>query len=410
MKNLSKKILGIILVILILLSANLSIAATESELNSQKEDNQQKIEESQEKQEEIQQAKGTAMEEVNQLNTQIDSYQSQINSLDSQISEANKKIEEETNKLNEAQAKYDEQQERFNTRVVALYEMGETTYLDYLLSADSITEFLSTYYIMSEIAEADTNMLDEIENQKQEIEKAKQELENSKKELTTARADKERVSQELQNTKEQKDEYVAQLSQDEQNLQQQIEELRQANVQIDQDIAAARAEAQRRLEEQKRKEQEEANKGNNSGSSNNGGTSGSSSSGFIYPVPSAYAKITTGLYYSSGAYHGAVDFGSSGINGQPVYAVADGIVVTAKALNTSYGNYIIILHDNGLYTLYAHGQAGSIAVSQYERVKQGQQIMRVGSTGNSTGPHLHFEVRNGNGSYNNRVNPMNYLP
>ena len=95
MKNLSKKILGIILVILILLSANLSIAATESELNSQKEDNQQKIEESQEKQEEIQQAKGTAMEEVNQLNTQIDSYQSQINSLDSQISEANKKIEEE---------------------------------------------------------------------------------------------------------------------------------------------------------------------------------------------------------------------------------------------------------------------------------------------------------------------------
>ena len=89
---------------------------------------------------------------------------------------------------------------------------------------------------------------------------------------------------------------------------------------------------------------------------------------------------------------------------------SDGIVVTAKALNTSYGNYIIILHDNGLYTLYAHGQAGSIAVSQYERVKQGQQIMRVGSTGNSTGPHLHFEVRTGNGSYNNRVDPRRYLP
>ena len=116
------------------------------------------------------------------------------------------------------------------------------------------------------------------------------------------------------------------------------------------------------------------------------------------------------MYYSSGAYHGAVDFGSSGISGQPVYAVADGIVVTAKALTTSYGNYVIIMHDNGLYTLYAHGQAGSITVSQYERVKQGQQIMRVGNTGNSSGPHLHFEVRLSPGLYSNRVNPTTYLP
>ena len=116
------------------------------------------------------------------------------------------------------------------------------------------------------------------------------------------------------------------------------------------------------------------------------------------------------MYYSSGQYHGAVDFGSGGINGQPVYAVADGVVVTAKALNYSYGNYIIIAHDNGLYTLYAHGQAGSIRVSEYQRVTQGQQIMNVGSTGNSTGPHLHFEVRTSPGLYNNRVNPVNYLP
>ena len=409
MKNLCRKILGIIVIILILLSSCYSsMAVTESELRNQQEENNEKIEDAKEAQEQVQQAKNTAMEEVNQLNNQIENYQTQINSLDSQIDEANKKIEEETNKLNEEQEKFDEQQEMLNQRIVALYEMGDTTYLDYLLSADSITEFISTYYIMSEIAEADKNMLDAIDNRKKEIEQTKAELENSKNSLTTAKADKERVAQELENTKSQKDQYVSQLSQEEQNLQAQIEEIQQANVQIDKDIANARAEAQRRLEEQKRKEQEAAN--NNSGSSNNGGTSSPSSSGFIYPVPSAYSRITTGLYYSSGAYHGAVDFGSGGINGQPVYAVADGIVVTAKALNTSYGNYIIILHDNGLYTLYAHGQAGSIAVSQYERVKQGQQIMRVGSTGNSTGPHLHFEVRNGNGSYNNRVNPMNYLP
>ena len=135
-----------------------------------------------------------------------------------------------------------------------------------------------------------------------------------------------------------------------------------------------------------------------------------SSSGFIYPVPSAYSRITTYMYYSSGQYHGAVDFGSAGINGQPVYAVADGVVHTAKALNYSYGNYVIIAHYNGLYTLYAHGQAGSIRVSEGQYVSQGQQIMNVGSTGNSTGPHLHFEVRTSPGLYDNRVNPVNYLP
>ena len=151
------------------------------------------------------------------------------------------------------------------------------------------------------------------------------------------------------------------------------------------------------------------NGGNNSGNSS-GGISNPSSAGFIYPVPSGYATITTNLYYSNGSYHGAVDFGTGGISGQPVYAVADGVVITAKALTTSYGNYIIIMHRDGLYTLYAHGQPGSIAVSQGQYVTQGQQIMRVGNSGNSTGPHLHFEVRTGNGLYSDRVDPRPYLP
>lgn len=76
------------------------------------------------------------------------------------------------------------------------------------------------------------------------------------------------------------------------------------------------------------------------------------------------------MYYSSGQYHGAVDFGAAGINGAPVYAVADGYVVTSTRLNGSYGNYIIIAHYNGLYTLYAHGQDGSRKVSAGQTVKK----------------------------------------
>ena len=116
------------------------------------------------------------------------------------------------------------------------------------------------------------------------------------------------------------------------------------------------------------------------------------------------------MYYDqSKKYHGAVDFGSGGIAGQPVYAAKEGTVILTANLKSSYGTYIIIKHNNGLYSLYAHGQAGSICVSEGQYVSQGQQIMKVGSTGNSTGAHLHFEIRVSPGGYNNRVNPQNYL-
>ena len=185
-------------------------------------------------------------------------------------------------------------------------------------------------------------------------------------------------------------------------MQQQIDEIQKDNASINKKIQAMQAELKRIEEEEAKKNQNKPNGGNNSSSS------GTSSAGFIRPVNS---YITTGLYYSSGAYHGAVDFGASGINGMPIYAVADGIVVTTQALTTSYGNYIIIYHpSSNLYTLYAHGQKGSIRVSELQRVKQGQQIMNVGSTGNSSGPHLHFEVRKSPGLYSNRVDPRAYLP
>lgn len=401
MKNLSKKILGIVIAILILLSTNLSIAATESELSSQKAENEEKIENAKDQQEEINEAKNTVMEEVNALNNQIGSYQSQISGLDSQIDEANKKIEAETNKLNEAQAKYDDQQEIFNTRVVALYEMGETTYLDYLLSADSITEFLSTYYIMSEIAEADTNMLEEIQKQKEEIEKTKQELENSKNELTTAKADKERVAQQLQNTKSQKDKYVAQLSEEDKKLQSQLEELQQANIQIEQEIK----EAQRKYQEQIAALENNKNNSSN-GSSSGGNYTGGGSGRFQRPVASG--TITATMYYPSGGYHGALDYGVP--VGTPVYAADTGVVLKTANLTSSYGTYVVIQHSGGLQTWYAHGTPGSICVSPGQTVSRGQQIMKSGNSGNSSGAHLHFEVRVAPYDYNTcRVDPRKYL-
>ena len=414
MKKYMFKLMGIITILIFLLQVNFSIAATTTELNNEKEQNQQQIDEKNQKKEEIQAEKSATVEEIEKITTQIQDYENQINELNTKITDLNNKIQESEEKLNKAQEDYDKQEELLEARLVANYEAGETYFLDVLLSSDSITDLISNYYLVTEIATNDAELLEKIEKEKQDIEKAKQDLENSKKELDTSKAEKQSVSTQLQSSKAEKDQYVTKLTADEQAIQSQIDELNEANKSIDAEIKQKEAEMKRKLEEYK-KQQQQNNASNSNGSNNsNGGTSTGggpvSSSGFIYPVPSAYSRITTQLYYSSGQYHGAVDFGSAGINGQPVYAVADGIVYTAKALTTSYGNYVIIMHDNGLFTLYAHGQAGSIRVSEGQRVKQGQQIMNVGSTGNSTGPHLHFEVRLSPGTYDCRTNPMNYLP
>ena len=399
MKKLSLKILGVLIILIVMLHSTVAFAANNiNQLNSQKQQNKEKINEVEEKKEEITEQKNKTVKEVEKLNSQISDYEDQIEELDSKISDLNGKIRESQEKLNKAQEDYTNQEKLLEARLVAIQEAGETSYLDFLLSSDSITDLISNYYLVTEITENDTELLEKIQKQKEDIETAKTELESSKKELTTSKASKQSVSTQLKTAKQEKDKQVAQLSEDEKKLQAQIDELNQANKSIDSQIKAAQ-EAIRKYQEQQK------NNGSSSGASTN-----PSSSGFIWPVPSAYARITTGINYSSGQYHGAVDFGCAGINGQPIYAVADGYVVTSTRLNGSYGNYILIAHTNGLYTLYAHGQDGSRTVSAGQTVKQGQQIMRVGNTGNSTGPHLHFEVRKSPGTYSNRVNPIGYLP
>lgn len=407
MKNLCKKIIGLILVIILLLSTNVSIAVSQSDINNKKneqQENNKKINETQSKIDEVKEIKDETLREVEKLNTQINEYQGQISSLENQINDASKKIEEAEEKLAQAEEDYKDQQKMIEQRMVAVYEAGETSYLDFLLSSQSLTDFISNYYLVSELTQYDTELLEKLQKQKEQIETAKRELEEGKKELTTAKSSKETVATQLKGVKSQKDAKVSELSAEEKKLQEQIAELQKDNVAINQRIQAMQAQ----IEADRKAAEEEAKKHQNNSSSGGSSTSGSSSAGFIRPVNS---YVTTGMYYSSGSYHGAVDFGAGGVNGMPVYAVADGRVVTTQALTTSYGNYIIIYHpSSNLYTLYAHGQAGSISVSQGQLVRQGQQIMRVGSTGNSTGPHLHFEVRKAPGYYSNRVNPMAYLP
>ena len=392
MKKIGLKILGVLVIAVILLQYNVVIAATKSELNASSNETDQKIEEAKEELENINSEKSEALQQVEELITQISSYQSEIDQLDAQIADKNSQIEDAQNKLNEKQEDYDSQQELLEKRLVATYEAGETSYLDVLLSSDSLTDLISNYYLISEITESDLELMDKIKKEQEEIEAAKQTLETSKQELDSPRAQKQQKTTELQNAKSEKDTYVAQLNEEEKNTQAELEQFEQDKRDIQAQLAAIA-------------KQEAANSGNSNVSNT---PNNPSSSGYIRPVVGY--SITTGWMGYSG--HTGVDYSGSGIAGKPVLAVKAGTVVTSTALKyangnyRSYGEYIVINHHDGTMTLYAHGAPGSRLVSAGQTVSQGQQIMSVGTTGNSTGYHLHFEVRV-NGT---PVNPAPYLP
>lgn len=402
MKKIGLKLLGILLIGIIFMQSNIVIGASQSDIN----ENNKKINEAKEELEEIKEEKSETMKQVENIAGQIDEYQSQIDELNTKISDLNTKISEAETNLKNAENDYTKQEKLLEARLVATYEAGETSYLDVLLSSEGVTDLISNYYLISEVATSDSEILDGIQKKKEEIENAKTTLENSKKELADSKQSKQSVASKLQETKKEKDSYVSKLSQDEKETQDKIDQLESDNKKIQNELAAAAARYQKQLEDLKKKQES----GEKVTPSNSNDTYTGGGSGYLQcPVKSG--TISTQMYYSSGSYHGALDYAVS--SGTTVYAAADGVVLTAASMSGSYGNYIVIQHPNGLRTWYAHGN-GVFYVSAGQTVAKGQAIMQSGNSGNSSGPHLHFEVRvspyswyrSGNDS---RRDPRNYM-
>ena len=408
MKNLGLKIIGLLLIGIFLLQSNIVLAESTSNLKSQQSENNKKINEAKEELEDIKEEKSETLKQVEELSSKISEYQSQIDELDDKISNLNTKISEAQANLKKAQENYTKQEELLEARLVATYEAGDTSYLDVILSSESITDLISNYYLVTEVATNDAELLEKIEQQKKDIENAKQTLENSKKELDTSKASKQSIATQLQNSKTEKNSYVAKLSEDEKKTQAELDQLQADNDKINKELKAAEERYRQQLEALKNKGNSGSSGGNSTSSS--GDTFNGGGSGFLQrPVKSG--SVTTQMYYSSGRYHGALDYGVP--SGTTVYAAADGVVLTRASLSGSYGNYIVIQHVNGLRTWYAHGN-GVFYVSPGQTVSKGQAIMQSGNSGNSSGPHLHFEVRvspyswssSGNDS---RRDPRNYM-
>ncbi len=393
------KMISFVIMFCVILHTPISIfAADKASLNSEKSNLQEKIDENTEKIEEIDREKSAVMKEVENLIYEISNYEAEISALNGEISSLKNKISEAEVQLAQEQKNYEKLDADMKDRLVVIYENGETSFLDILLGSKDLVDLISNYYLATEIAKADTEMLDEIEKKKVEIEETKKGLENNKKELEIKKENEQRANNALIEAKNIKNQKAAALSASERELEAEIEEYERQKKQID-------AQLKRIAEEEEARRRAAASAGQQTVTK----VTTPSASGYIHPIPGY--SITTGLYYSSGKYHGAVDFSGYNISGKNVLAVKAGTVVTSTALISngryySYGEYIVINHHDGTMTLYAHGQPGSRKVSVGDTVYQGQTIMNVGTTGNSTGPHLHFEVRV-NGT---RVDPRPYLP
>ena len=314
---------------------------TNMTLGEQQQEIENKLTESNNRLEYVQSELTASVQKIQELDDQITEYQNQYNELQNQISSLEQQMAETENNLQNLQNEYNKKDKLLKTRIVALYEDGDSTYLDVLLDSSNLIDFLSRYYMLEQIIEFDTNLLNELEMQIL-----------------------------MENNKIVQENYMSKLTEEERQLQEQIEQFK-----------AQQAEIERQI-------QEAINWGSGLAIQYTGGV-------MIWPIGVEGTYITSpygnrlhpiqGVY----KYHDGIDIGNAGY-GAPVIAAADGMVIYAGQMG-GYGNCVMIYHGDGLITLYGHGQ--EIKTTLGTPVKQGDIIMTVGSTGNSTGPHLHFEVR-----------------
>ena len=384
-----KKVISILLVVALLCAYTVpAIATTRQELEDQKQEAQEKKEEAESQMEEVTAEKNSVLDEISELTVQISEYESEINDLNDKIDSLETSISDKEEEIEKLEKETKEKQDLLIERLVAMYEKGQTTYLDVLLSSEDITSLISNYYRIEELASADQAVIDSIIAKQEETENAKQELEKEKNEINETKQEVEQKNESLQNAKASKQVKVASLSEEEKELQASIDEFEEAIKQADEDI--------KKLTQ------------NTSSSGGSGGYTGSFQGVLEWPLSYSYNIITsifgnrTAPTAGASSNHGAIDIGVSYV---PVYAPADGKVIIARWLS-GYGNYVMIDHGNGYYTGFGH--LSGYSVSEGDIVSTGQQIATSGNTGISTGPHLHYEVYIGGTANYYRVDPLQY--
>jgi len=377
---LTKRLIKINLIILVIVSLAMQVFANEAldELQLQKNGIEEGIINFNTQVEFIGNELSEIVLEIAELNQKILDKEMEIETLEAQEKELMKNIDKTERELEELTQKYENQKTLSEKRLVAMYEMKNTTYLDLLLNSSGISEFLSRCFLISEIASMDLELLDTVKNERENINNLRIGLEVKKEILIANKGAREKATIALSNMIILKNNRIQDLSEEEYRLQQEIEEYQQQlkDIEVEIRLLAIASVSEQYV----------------------GGV-------MAWPVP-GYTRITsmfgmrthpiTGVY----KLHTGVDIGAP--VGVDFVSANDGVVIKA-GFNLAYGNMVIIDHGGGITTLYAHGL--EILVEEGDIVFQGAPVLKIGSTGYSTGPHAHFEIRI-NGEY---VEPLDYI-
>lgn len=336
--------------------------------------------------EDLRDSKGDIESKVTELNQQLIDISARITDLENQLTAKSEDIQETKDELAGAKEREAQQYADMKVRIQFMYENGQTSYLEALLSSRNISEFLNSADYIAQIQSYDRQKLTEYQDTVESIVNLEAQLEQEYTDLEALKSTVESNKATVAAMMRQKESELADISGD-------IED-----AQSDADYYAAEIQAQEELIAAiKRAEAEKAA----AGVEEHPYTGGA----FRWPCPSS-TRVTsdygTRVSPMSGASsnHKGIDIGASA--GADIIAAADG-TVTAASYSSAAGNYVMIDHGGGLYTVYMH--ASSLLVSPGQTVSAGDVIAKVGSTGISTGSHLHFGVSL-NGSY---VSPWSYL-
>lgn len=361
----------------------------------------------------------TLNKQIDLLNEQMDVYQAQLDALSNQenqqltevlsvrseIDTTNQQIESINNTINELEAQKEQTVKQLEERIRCEYMSDSLSWWEVLLSSQDLASFFSNFEYMKCSAEQSQQLKEDLNEQTEQISEQKDQLQQEVATLSTKEQEAQQKLDEVEQTEAAVSGVQNDLQQTANEINGKLEQSTDKSKQLSSQYQQTQAEKDKAAKELK-EAQAEADKDLNDYNDNHGGqpSSPNASTGFICPLPA-------GSYYVSQPYggsHTGVDLAAS--SGTPIYASKSGTVVTAQYWDghstggmQSYGNMVQIDHGDGSSTLYAH--CSKICVSKGQKVSQGQVIGYVGTTGNSTGNHLHFEMKI-NGS---RVNPLNYI-
>lgn len=397
MKKWQKSLPTAILAALLAFPSVTALADENEELEAELEDLRQQAASQQEETERINAKIGTISEQLRMISAEVDEAEAEYNEVKAVLDKLDADIWENQEQLEKTEAELTEKTRLLEKRVRDIYMHGQVNYVDVLFGAKDFSDFLTRMDLLKRILRNDRDLVNRVAEVKRAVEARRKVLDSERAEQAVVVAKAEEKEMKLRLRKQEKDRLLDKMENDRDTSQRAYEELMAASKEVEKLIQQNRYEAQRRAEEEARASARSSYGGGGASSPSQG------SGAMIWPV---HGEITSPFGWrvhpitGNSRFHSGMDIGAD--YGDPIVAAASGTVIYSGWIS-GYGYAVIIDHGGGISTLYGHNQ--SLAVGEGEAVSQGQVIAYCGSTGNSTGPHCHFEVRE-NGE---PVEPLGYL-